>query len=202
MLLRRLRHKFVNILIRFCHKGRVFFYRRLATYFIEGRPILNQATVFAGKGRLIFGEKVALGYYPSPHFLSGCSHIEARNLAARIEIGDRTVINNNFALIADSTYIRIGKNCLIGANVEILDSDFHALEIEDRRQGKRGISHPVTILDDVFIGSNARILKGVTVGRGAVIANSAIVSKDVPEFTIVAGNPAIVIKKLKGLPDE
>ncbi len=55
---------------------------------------------------------------------------------------------------------------------------------------------PVNIGDDVWIGGGATILPGVTVGKGAVVAAAAVVTKDVPPFALVAGNPARVIKKL------
>ena len=69
----------------------------------------------------------------------------------------------------------IGKRVLIGANVEILDSDFHGLNIKDRGFSKADWAKPVVIEDDVFLGSNVRVLKGLTIGRGSVIANSSVV---------------------------
>lgn len=58
-------------------------------------------------------------------------------------------------------------------------------------------SAPIKICNKVWIGFNAIILKGVTIGEGAVVAAGAIVTKDVPEWTVVAGNPAVVVKKIK-----
>ena len=59
---------------------------------------------------------------------------------------------------------------------------------------------PVSIGDDVWIGANAMILRGVTLGEGAVVGAGAVVTGDVPAHTIVAGNPATVVRELK--PDE
>jgi acetyltransferase-like isoleucine patch superfamily enzyme len=56
---------------------------------------------------------------------------------------------------------------------------------------------PVVIEEDVWIGTNCMVLKGVTIGRGAVIAAGAVVTKDVPPFTVAAGNPARVIKRIE-----
>lgn len=200
--LAKVRYKFANILVRFYQRLRAFGYRFLATCPIKGRPTINQAALFVGKGSIVFGDGVSLGYFPSPYFLSSSIYLEARNAGSMIEVGDGTVINNGCVLISEHSAITIGKNCLIGTKVEIIDSDFHALELKDRKNSKAGISRPVTILDDVFVGANARILKGVTIGRGAVIANSAVVNKDVQEFTVVAGNPATAVKILTGLVDE
>ena len=56
---------------------------------------------------------------------------------------------------------------------------------------------PIVIEDDVWVGFNSIILKGVTIGKGSIVAAGSVVSKDVEPFTVVAGNPALVIKKMK-----
>lgn|GEM_PF-809627 len=88
--------------------------------------------------------------------------------------------------------IEIGNNCTFGRHVSILDSDFHVI-----KEGNKILnpSKPVIIADNVWIGHNAIILKGVTVGEGAVVAAGSVVTKDVPPHSIVAGNPAKVIKE-------
>ncbi|HEY5960222.1 MAG TPA: DapH/DapD/GlmU-related protein, partial [Polyangiaceae bacterium] len=57
-------------------------------------------------------------------------------------------------------------------------------------------SSPITVGDAVWIGTNSTILKGVTIGDGAIVAKASVVTKDVPPFSIVAGNPARVVKEL------
>lgn len=89
--------------------------------------------------------------------------------------------------------IEIGANVRIAPYSIILDSDFH--DIKDHFSD--GPSEPVIIEDDVWIATRATILKGVTVGRGAVVAAGAVVTKNVPPFTIVAGVPAKVIKRIE-----
>ena len=106
-----------------------------------------------------------------------------------------TIINNNFVIIADKTSITIGEHCLIGPNLFITDSDFHGVEIKDRSNGNYQCL-PVSIENHVFIGENVRILKGVTIGEGSVIGNSSVVTKSVPPYSIYAGNPAKLLKKL------
>jgi acetyltransferase-like isoleucine patch superfamily enzyme len=71
-----------------------------------------------------------------------------------------------------------------------MDTDFHPLEAQARRSDSEPAkTAPVTIEDDVFIGMNCLILKGVTLGRGSVIGAGSVVTKDVPPHTMVAGNP-------------
>jgi acetyltransferase-like isoleucine patch superfamily enzyme len=89
--------------------------------------------------------------------------------------------------------IDIGANVRIAPYSVILDSDFH--DIKDHFSD--GPSRPVIIEDDVWIATRATILKGVTIGRGSVIAAGAVVTKDVPPYTIVAGVPAKVIKHIE-----
>jgi len=89
--------------------------------------------------------------------------------------------------------IEIGANVRIAPYSIILDSDFH--DIKDHFSD--GPSKPVIIEDDVWIATRATILKGVTIGRGAVVAAGAVVTKDVPPYTIVAGVPAKVIKRIE-----
>ena len=79
---------------------------------------------------------------------------------------------------------------MIGSCVEILDSDFHGLSIEQRRMSKPEWARPVTISDAVFIGSNVKIMKGVSIGYGSVIANGSVVVSDVPAGVIAGGVPA------------
>lgn len=99
---------------------------------------------------------------------------------------------------------RINGKCIIGNDVMMApyvsvytrNHRFENTEIPMRCQGSTK-EMPVVISDDVWIGANVIILPGVTVGKGAVIAAGAVVTKDVPEFCVVGGNPAKVIKQRK-----
>lgn len=88
-------------------------------------------------------------------------------------------------------HIEIGKRCSISDNVSITDSDSHCID-----GGKDRATAPIIIGDHVWIGKNAVILKGVTIGNGAVIGAGSIVTKDVPANSVVAGNPAKLIKEI------
>jgi acetyltransferase-like isoleucine patch superfamily enzyme len=100
---------------------------------------------------------------------------------ATLSIGKGTYINRNVHLIvADS--ISIGQRVKVGWDVVIMDTDLHG------HSGREMVTRPVVIEDDVWIGCRALILKGVRIGRGAIIAAGAIVTKDVPPMAIV-GSP-------------
>jgi acetyltransferase-like isoleucine patch superfamily enzyme len=175
---------------------RRLFFRVLSSARIEGPVCFVQAAQIVGKGKLVANGKVMIGFFPSPHFFSSYCYLEARNSESKIEIGAGTHINNGFVAIAERSTIKIGKDCLVGTRVEMYDSDFHALSVNDRKQGKAHNTRNVTIGDHVFIGSNVRIFKGVSIGDGAVIANGAIVTKDVPAHTLYGGVPAKLIRRL------
>ena len=188
---------FKKIFFKINAKSRVFFYKLLSDNKVEGPISFIQATQVVGAGKIISHKNVKIGYFPSPYFFSTYSYFEARMPNALIEIGENTRINNGFVAIAESSCIKIGKNCFIGTQVEIIDSDFHALSSLDRANGIQHKSNLVQIGDNVFIGSNVKILKGVSIGDGAVVANSAVVTKDIPPNTIAAGIPASVLREIQ-----
>jgi maltose O-acetyltransferase len=121
-----------------------------------------------------------------------------------IEIGDESWIAN--ASLACSARIAIGKRVFIAGGVTIVDSDFHPLDpagrvvdtiavspAGDRSRRPAIDTRPVVIEDDVWIGHNATILKGVRIGSGAVVAPCAVVCDSVPPGATVSGNPARVV---------
>lgn len=111
-----------------------------------------------------------------------------------IQIGDDVGVSG--ATISARSKITIGNNVLIGSGALISDNDAHPLHPDDRNDFSKILSAPIEIGDDVFIGARAIVLKGVVLGRGAVVGAGSVVTSDVPESTIVAGNPARVIKKM------
>src|SRR5947208_13200379 len=92
--------------------------------------------------------------------------------------------------------IEVGESCLL-ADARIMDSDFHALEPQGKlRWQTSGVAKPVIIGPNVWVCAGAIILKGVTIGANSVVAAGAVVARDVPPNTVVAGNPARVVKRL------
>jgi acetyltransferase-like isoleucine patch superfamily enzyme len=127
---------------------------------------------------------------------------------ARIDIGEYTLIHG--ARIICDAQISIGAYSLISWNVVLMDSyrlplDRHKRRIELERVSRRPVrafdadvpALPIHIGRNVWIGFDACVLPGVTVGEGAVIGARSVVMSDVPAYTVVAGNPAQVIRKLE-----
>lgn len=117
-------------------------------------------------------------------------------------------INNAVGDVTIGNHTRIGIHCTVIGPVSIgnhvnlaqgitVTALNHNFEDATKRIDEQGIStKPVVIGDDVWIGANAVILPGVTIGRHAVVAAGAVVTKDVPDYSLVAGIPAKVIKLL------
>ena len=130
----------------------------------------------------------------------------ARNIRGSIELerGANLIIGNNVGV--SSICFRIYSSCVIGNNVKIgadtiiLDSDAHSLNYLNRRVGSldrpNAKKKPITIEDDVLIGTRCIILKGVTIGARAIIGSGSVVTKSIPSDCIAAGNPCRVIKYL------
>lgn len=186
----------VSAFIKIILLPRVYLYRLLSNNQIHGKPIRIQPIQFLGLGSIHFKENVRVGVFPSPLYFSSYAYIEARTKGASICIGENTWINNNFCIIAHRSSIDIGRNCLIGTNVQIYDSDFHAIKHQDRGIPSLVKAEPVCIGDNVFIGSNVTILKGVSIGNGSVIAAGSIVCSSIPCNVVAGGNPAKVIKEI------
>ena len=125
-----------------------------------------------------------------------------------IEIGDHFYLGQN-SLIGSEKQIKIGRCVIISNDVRIYDNNNHPTSPIAREQmSLNGFSNdnwawqhsdaaPVTIEDNVWIGQYCTILKGVSIGKGSIVATRAVVTKDVPPYTIVAGNPARVVKQLE-----
>ena len=193
----RFQRLLVRLLIWGIQNPRIIIYRLLSSNRIFGKPIRFQPMQAVGRGKIFFEDGVKIGVYPSPFFFSTYAYIEARNPTAEIVIGENTWINNNFSAISESASIRIGRRCFIGANVEIIDSDFHGIKVSERSLSDAEKTRSVVIGDDVFIGSNVKIMKGVLIGVGSVIANGSIVVGEIPSNVIAGGNPARVLKEIE-----
>lgn len=129
--------------------------------------------------------------------------------AGEIHIGEGCFLGEGSS-IWSSKSVKIGSRVYISHNVNIHDTNSHSLNPKLRHEHFVKImstgypkndnddiqSQPVRIEDDVWIGFNSTIFKGVTIGKGAVIGACSVVTKDVPEFVVVIGNPAKVIKKI------
>lgn len=177
-------------------RPRVWKYRILSTCpRVTGSPTVLQPVLFLGPGAIALGVDVQFGWKASPRFYTGYCHVEVTRPESLIEVGDRTEFNNNLMIKSEGAGIRIGRDGLFGANVEIFDSNFHDLDPARRRTGRQRMA-PVDIGDNVFVGMGVKILKGVTIGADSVIGAGAVVSSSIPSGIVAAGNPARVIREL------
>lgn len=129
--------------------------------------------------------------------------IVTRSPGAYIHIGDHVGISG--ATIYARAGVTIGDNTAIGGNVKILDNDFHPIEFEERNKlledphgGSSELipAKPIMIGKNCFIGCNAIILKGTVLGDGSVVGAGAVVAGIFESNSVIAGNPARVIRKL------
>jgi acetyltransferase-like isoleucine patch superfamily enzyme len=154
--------------------------------------LLCEMPFIVGAGRIGIGDGVVFG--GTVVFMFG----NRGPRSPEVTIGDRTFLGHCVNLtLSDS--IRIGDHCLIASGVQISDFDGHPVDAARRRANEatppEGI-RPVVIGDDVWIGSNALILKGVSIGDRSVVGAGAVVTRDVPPDVVVAGNPARIVKHL------
>lgn len=108
-----------------------------------------------------------------------------------LSVGSQTYISSNVKILAHDN-ISIGKNCMIASGVQIFAGDGHPIY---QNGACINPDAPVVLEDNVWLGSRALILKGVTVGKGSIVAAGAVVTKDVPPHSIAAGNPSKIIKQ-------
>lgn len=108
-----------------------------------------------------------------------------------ISIGDRTVINYGTSITAHER-VSIGRNCLLGHHLRILDRNEHGVKQRDVLPP----AAPVVIEDNVWIGSHSIILPGVCIGRNSVIGAGSIVTRDIPANSQAVGSPARVLRQI------
>ena len=155
----------------------------------KGKPILskvNGSSITIGEGCMICSR--------SSETALGVNHpVILRTLRpnAKLHIGSGVRMSGTTVCVAEC--VTIGDRCVIGSNVTITDTDFHSLDpiCRSSKNDDQFTRHsPVLIGNDVFIGCNSMILKGIRIGNGAVIGAGSIVTRSVPERVVFAGNPA------------
>lgn len=123
-------------------------------------------------------------------------------------IGDWCYLGERSTLWSSGADLIIGNRVLIAKDVFIVNNNTHPVDVKERHKHFMEIvtkGHPknielcaetVKIEDDVWIGCHTVVLKGVTIGKGSIVAAGSVVTRDVPPFTMVGGNPAVVLKKI------
>lgn len=145
---------------------------------VRGRPIIRN------EGVLIIGDRFRATSWPAPIDLWSFP-------TGRIAIGDDVFMNAG-AGIGSTVSVTIGNGCLIGVDVMIMDCDFH--DPVTKTPTIEGA--PIVIEDRVWLGNRSMVLKGVRIGHDSVVAAGAVVTRDVPPWTVVAGVPARPVRSL------
>lgn len=138
-----------------------------------------------GSGKVILGDSVCIAAEVVP--VEFFSHD-----GARIIVGDRTFINYGTSIIAYEQ-VAIGRDCLLGHNLRIMDCNEHGLEQRETIPP----AAPVIIGDRVWIGANVIILPGVRIGHNSAIGAGSVVTKNVPANCLAVGNPARVKREIE-----
>jgi acetyltransferase-like isoleucine patch superfamily enzyme len=162
-----------------------------------GRPIVS----LTERSTIAIGDRVVLVSVSHATALGVSRPTILRTLRpeARIEVGADSGLSGT--AICAARNVRIGSRVLLGADVLIADTDFHAVDAVPRRHLPVPDSRPedsVLIEDDVFIGAGSTVLKGVTIGCGSVIGAASVVVDDIPPFVVAAGNPCRPLRRLQG----
>lgn len=132
----------------------------------------------------------APGIAPSARIMFPVSAIE---YPKRLIVGEDTFINYGFQIISGG-FVTIGSNCFIGPDCKLYTPNHHPHDKMLRRAGWQ-YDAPITIGDDCWFGGTVIVLPGVTIGDNVVVGAGAVVTKDVPSNTTVAGNPARPLKR-------
>jgi len=145
-----------------------------------------------GSGRLILGDGVTVNTARWANWLGSSG-----SMMLSVEDGATLELKRGCGISASqiiaNTGIEIGEEALVGAGCLICDSDMHEVPLGS---GKPVATAPIRIGARAFIGARCIILKGVTIGEGAVVGAGSVVIKDIPPHVIASGNPAVVVKQL------
>lgn len=149
----------------------------------------NGRLVVRGPGRVIFGDNIkAWAHAEKNVFITYTPD-------SIIKVGSNTRLNG--AGVMAYTSIEFGDNCILGSTV-VFDSDFHPLDPKQRHNPNAPVaSKPIKVGNNVWLGGQTAVLKGVTIGDNSVVAFRGVVPSDVPANVVVGGNPAKIIKRFE-----
>lgn len=154
--------------------------------------IIGKNVTLLNSKRIFVGDNVSIG---AGSFFGPVAQYAGTTYDSKVIVGDNTIIgkNNSFAAIHG---VIIGKDVLFAGNVHITDHSHGYQDVNVPIKQQRLFSKgPVIIEDQCWLGFNCEVLSGVHIGRHSIVAARAVVTKDVPPYCIVAGNPAHIIKE-------
>jgi len=198
---------------------RLFRYRNKCRIFLFNSLILLGCRIKGvkiGKKAVFNGFPVIRRYENSDIFIGDCCRFNSAKNSLPVSLQRRCtfvtlrkkseiIIGDNFGgsgiTLLAAIKIKIGNNVMIGAYSMILDNDFHNSDPNKRQDRTDCLARPVVIEDNVFIGTNCTILKGITIGENSVIGANSVVINSMPKNSIAIGNPCkLVIIKNWNLP--
>lgn len=152
-------------------------------------------------GTIFIGNNFTINSRPGSNLVGVTNYASFQSLGTGIiQIGNNCGFTST--VLSARTSIKIGDNVKIGGNTKVYDHDYHSLNYIERRNSisdtKGCKTAAVEIGDDVFIGANVTILKGVKIGARSIIGTGSVIAlKNIPEDSVVTGNPAQILKNLK-----
>jgi acetyltransferase-like isoleucine patch superfamily enzyme len=165
-----------NVVLRHSHK-----------IFIRDNVVVDDNCVLDAKGKDNRGIVIGEGVFIGRNTILSCKNGD-------ILLSDNTNIGFNCEIVS-ANYVKVGKNVLMAAYTYIIDGDhdFERIDIPIVDQGRH--ARGIDIEDNVWLGAGVKVLDGVTVGRDSIIGTSAVVTADIPEYSIAAGIPAKILRK-------
>lgn len=168
----------------------IYWSRKFGQY--QSRFKIDSHVFFQNPKSLFFGRNIGIGDYTS---LLPCIKYAGKNYTPKIIIGDGTWVGKHCSIAAINK-VEIGKNVLFAGYVHITDHSHGYEDVNTPIKEQCLISKgPIVIDDECWLGFNCEILSGVHIGKHSIVAARAVVTHDVPPYSIVAGNPAKVVKQ-------
>ena len=167
----------------------------------SGSVVVGRGTRIAWRRiQRVSGNRLLIGDQSIIH-----ADISFEELDGIVQIGSRTFIGRSH--IVCYRRVTIGDDVIMSWGITVVDHDSHSIDWEKRRddvrdwnEGKKNWKHiahaPVVVADKAWIGFNVSILKGVTIGEGAIVGACSVVTHDIPPYAVAAGNPAKVVRWL------
>nr|WP_280846804.1 acyltransferase [Mesobacillus selenatarsenatis] len=175
----------------YCGRGHIFKKDKTAKVIINGRLSIGRPVSELSEAKAVMRVRKNATLEINGKVNLGRGVVTIVNDGARLKIGNNTYVAADSKIYA-SEEIVIGADCALSWDLTIIDSDFHEIEYNDVTPP---MTAPIHIGNHVWIGCNVTILKGVTIGDGAIIAAGSVVTNDIPPGCLAAGNPARVIKE-------
>lgn len=174
----------------------IFMLKRRRVSYGKNLRINGRVHIHGVSGRIQIGDNCVINSDEDANPTAGGEHSHlVAGTEGKIFIGNN--VGMSLVYITSLNKVEIQDNVLIGANTKIWDTDFHPIDYQERMEHKDARTAPVLIKEGAFVGSSSIILKGVTIGAHSVIGAGSVVTKNVPDNEIWAGNPAKFVRRIE-----